>query len=85
MRSNATVDDSNPSGFPGSFFAPDYLVLKGYFLQYRYSHPFSTILVKLSLSTGDELAFHRIAGRWLDALVKAWFSGAKMNNAMSRA
>jgi hypothetical protein len=40
---------------------------------------------ELPLSSGDQLAFHRIVGEWLDVLVKAWFSGAKMNNAMSRA
>jgi len=38
-----------------------------------------------TLSTGDQLAFHRIVGGWVDVLVKAWFSGAKMNNAMSKA
>jgi hypothetical protein len=38
-----------------------------------------------ALSTGNKRAFHRIDGEWFDVLVKAWFSGAKMNNAMSKA
>jgi hypothetical protein len=40
---------------------------------------------KRSLSTGNKHAFHRIDGERFDVLVKAWFSGAKMNNAMSKA
>jgi hypothetical protein len=47
--------------------------------------PETTYGQQRTLSTADQLVFHRIVGEWFDVLVKAWFSGAKMNNAMSRA
>jgi hypothetical protein len=37
------------------------------------------------LSTGNKHAFHRIDGEMFDVFVIAWFAGAKMNNAMSKA
>ena len=36
-------------------------------------------------TTGNNHAFHRIDGERFDVLVNGWFSGAKMNNAMSKA